>query len=137
MMVLCLAAPARAADDSREPTPRNPEEKTFVLDQMRLFVDTIQTVTEKLAAGDNPGAAEAAAQRGKKAAAVMWKPATIAARETPAWKQMMGATRAGFDTVAESAASGAPLQATLVHLGDMMKGCVACHQLYRVVDATD
>jgi cytochrome c556 len=134
---LAIAALAAAAGDTLQPTARNAEERTFVLDQMRLFVDTLQIVTEKLAAGDNAGAAEAAAQRGRQAAAVMWKPAHIASRETAGWKQMMGETRGGFDAIAAAAAAGAPLPQTLARMNETLKGCVACHQTYRLVDASD
>jgi cytochrome c556 len=134
---LAILALGAAGADNLQPTARNAEEKAFVLNQMRLFVETLQIITEKLASGDNAAAAEAAAQRGKRAAAVMWKPAHIAARETAGWKQMMGETRGGFDAIAEAAAAGAPLPQTLARMNETLKGCVACHQTYRLVDATD
>ena len=132
-----MLAPAAAGEDIRQPTARNAKETIFVLEPMRLLVDAPQLVSEKLAVGDNAGAAEAASRRGSQAARVMWKPANIRARETDGWQHMMGVIRGGFDDVAAASLAEAPLPQILALLSETRKGCVDRHQVYRLVGAPD
>jgi hypothetical protein len=124
---------ARAQSDPREAAPRSEAERQFILAQMRLFLASVQTIVADLGAGDTAAVAGEAAARGRRANAVLAKPPGLDAKETPAWKAMMGGARNGFDSVADVAGSGAPAPRILAVLGETMRNCVACHQTYHIV----
>ncbi|MGY3440215.1 MULTISPECIES: hypothetical protein [unclassified Bradyrhizobium] len=129
-----IASPARADEttDTREPVQRTDIEKAFVLEQMRLFLASIVEVEEGLGSGDLDLVAREAAARGRKANAALVRPATLAAKESDAWKAMIGSVRSGFDQIAEQAAARAPAAKINKTLADTMRNCVACHQAYRI-----
>ncbi len=130
---LLAAAPA-AAQDLREPAARTPAERVFILNQMRLFLGSIQAITAALPAGDMATVVAEATARGRKGTPPSAIPPGMKAKETAAWTAMMGGARRGFDEIAESAAAGAaPLQ-VMGQLGETMRNCVACHQAYRIVE---
>ncbi|MGJ4939371.1 cytochrome c [Bradyrhizobium sp. STM 3843] len=125
---------SRAADltDKREPVSRTEAERTFVLDQMRLFLTSVAAIEEGLGSGDLDRVAQEAAARGRKANAGLARPPTLAAKESDAWKMMIGQVRGGFDEIAAQAAANAPPQQINATLGKTMQNCVACHQSYRI-----
>lgn len=122
--------------DTREPVQRTEAEKAFVLDQMRLFLTSIMEIEEGLGADNLDQVARAAAARGRKANATLARPPALAAKESDAWKSMIGLVRSGFDGIAEEATAHAPAAKLNAALADTMRTCVACHQTYRIsVDA--
>ncbi|WP_249131629.1 MULTISPECIES: hypothetical protein [unclassified Bradyrhizobium] len=129
-----IACPAGAEQptDTREPVQRTDAEKAFVLEQMRLFLATVVEVEEGLGSGDLDLVAREAAARGRKANAALVRPPTLAAKESDAWKAMIGSVRSGFDQIAEQAAARAPAAKINKTLADTMRNCVACHQAYRI-----
>lgn len=139
LAILLAGSPARAEDaapDTRQPFAATAQERTFILEQMRLFVISVQAVTEGLASGDKAKAAAAAAARGRRANADDPKlPKTLKPKLPAAWKQFIGAARDGFDALADSAKSGEPTEKSLGILAATMRNCVACHQSYRLAPA--
>ena len=133
VLLSLLATPVYAAD-TREAAQRTPEEKEFVLDQMRLFLTSLQAINADLADGRMTEAAAEAAARGRKASAQLAKPASISAKESDTWKTLMGNVRVGFDNIASSAAAGQPVPRVLGEVGATMQNCVACHRTYRIVE---
>ena len=131
LLLLCQSASAGDLD-TREAVPRTEAEKVFVLDQMRLFLTSIVGIEEGLAAGDMAKVAKEAAARGRKANATLARPPALAAKESEAWKSMIGGARTGFDQLAGEAAAGAPTQQMLGTLAKTMQNCIACHQAYRI-----
>ncbi|PAY07152.1 hypothetical protein CK489_15220 [Bradyrhizobium sp. UFLA03-84] len=129
-----MASPARAGEttDTREPVQRTDTEKAFVLEQMRLFLASITEVEEGLGSGDLDLVAREAVARGRKASATLGRPPTLAAKESDAWKSMIGSVRSGFDQIAEQATARAPAAKINKTLADTMRNCVACHQTYRI-----
>lgn len=123
-----------AAQDAREPTSRTPAERTFILGQMRLFLNSIQAISTGLAVGDTSVVIAEASARGRRGTPVSAIPPGMKAKESPAWGAMMGGARAGFDTMAEAAAAGATSPQLIGQLGETMRNCVACHQSYRLVE---
>jgi cytochrome c556 len=122
--------------DTREPVQRTEAEKNFVLDQMRLFLTSIVGVEEGLGSDDMDQVAREAAARGRKANATLARPPALGAKESDAWKSMIGTVRSGFDQIAEEAMARAPAAKINKTLADTMTNCVACHQTYRIsVDA--
>jgi hypothetical protein len=131
------ASPSGAGEtaDSREPVQRTDAEKAFVLEQMRLLLSSIVVIEEGLGSNDMDLVAREAAARGRKANVTLVRPATLAAKESEAWKSMFGSVRGGFDQIADEAAARAPAAQINKTLADTMRNCVACHQTYRIVDA--
>jgi len=127
-------SPAGAGEtaDSREPVQRTDTEKAFVLEQMRLFLTSIVEIEEGLGSNDMDLVAREAAARGRKANATLARPATLPAKESEAWKTMIGSVRGGFDRIAEQASARAPAAQITKTLADTMRNCVACHQTYRI-----
>ncbi len=141
IVVLCalfgaLASPSGAGEtaDSREPVQRTDAEKVFVLEQMRLLLSSIVVIGEGLGSNDMDLVAREAAARGRKANVTLARPATLAAKESDAWKSMFASVRGGFDQIADEAAARAPAAKINRMLADTMRNCVACHQTYRIVD---
>jgi hypothetical protein len=119
--------------DQRQAVERTSEEQTFVLGQMRLFLSTIAELQDDLARGDLAQAALHAAERGVKQSANLARPASLAAKETDEWKQLIRATRLGFDDIAVKAAAGGSRDESLGLLAWTMRNCVACHESYHIV----
>lgn len=139
IVVLCAlfgasSPPARAGEttDSREPVQRTDTEKAFVLDQMRLLLASIVEIEDGLGSNDMEKVAREAAARGRKANVTLARPATLAAKESDAWKAMFASVRGGFDQIAEQATAKAPAAQINKMLADTMRNCVACHQTYRI-----
>jgi hypothetical protein len=138
LIPLLLTFPAIGAEttDVREPVPTTEEEKAFILEQMRLFLASVQQISEGLATGNKAAVAEAAAARGKKRNMTYPnRPAHLPDENNALWKDMGGRVRGGFDVLAAAAEDNAPVGKQLAILGETLRGCVACHQTYRLVDA--
>jgi hypothetical protein len=129
-----LASSGRADDmvDQREQAFRTEAEKAFVLDQMRLLLNSIMEIEEGLGTGDLNLVAREAAARGRKANVTLARPPSLAAKESEAWKAMFLSVRNGFDAVADQAQAHAPAATINKTLADTMRNCVACHQTYRI-----
>jgi hypothetical protein len=122
--------------DDRAAVVLSLSEKAYVLNQMRLFVGSIQSITEGMAAGEPSRAAEAAAARGlTRNINDPAFPSTLAAKLPDAWKQFGGGLRKGFDRLAQGFADGQDSKRSLKQLGELMTNCVGCHASYRIVDA--
>jgi len=135
---LITAAMAEPAEDAREPAAFTKAERAYILGQMRLFLTSIQAMTEGLAEGKLTVVAEAAAARGlKRNVHDPDFPKTLGAKLAPLWKQMGGGTRKGFDQIAEAAQQGESKDKILGLMGETMKNCVACHQTYKLVAAPE
>jgi hypothetical protein len=135
--ILLIAQPAIAADaaDSRQPLAVTAAEKAYILGQMRLFLASIQMIVKAAAKGDTKAVADAAAARGRRQnAGDPHFPKSLGAKLPPLWKQMGSGVRGGFDSLADSARSGATREQGLTILSETMRNCVACHQTYRLVD---
>jgi hypothetical protein len=124
--------------DDRTPVVVTPTERAYILNQMRLFVISIQTIAAGLGANDRAQASEAAAARGlTRNANDPAFPPTLGAKLPPQWKQLGGGMRKGFDILAQTISAGDGAQQSFERLGIVMTNCVACHATYRVVTAKD
>ena len=134
LLICAFISQGAAGDtaDTREPAPRTEAEKTFVLDQMRLFLASIAEIQDGLGSGDMDRVAREAAARGRKANVTLARPPTLSAKESDAWKAMMGSVRTGFDQIAYEANARAPAAQINKTLASTMSNCVACHQTYRI-----
>jgi hypothetical protein len=134
-----LAEDATSGDkDSREAIVVTAAERNYILNQMRMFVSSVQTVAAGLGAGDRAQAVEAAAARGaKRNANDPAFPATLDTKLPPQWKQLGGGMRRGFDALAQGIGAGDGTEKSLEQLGIVMTNCVACHATYRVATTRD
>ncbi|MBU3890586.1 cytochrome c [Methylosinus sporium] len=128
---------ARGAEtDSRIPVALTAPEKAFVLDQMRLFVKSVEQIVTGLATGDKAMAVEAASARGAirfRADGAMFP--ALNDKFPDKWKQLGQPMRKGFDELSKALAEGEDTMRALARLGSLMSNCVACHETYRIVDA--
>jgi len=125
-------------DDGNDRAALNltPPEKAYVLDQMRRFVESIQSITAGFANGDRDQAMEAAAARGlKRNQNDSAFPPTLGAKLPQEWRQFGAAMRKGFDSLADGIAKDEDTNQSLGRLSELMKNCVSCHASYRIVDA--
>src|ERR1700761_299622 len=132
LAVLASSGRAGGTADTRETVQRTEEEKTFVLEQMRLLLSSIVEIEDGLGSGDMDQVAREAAARGRRANVALARPPGLAAKESDAWKAMFGSVRSGFDEIAEQANAHAPAAKINKTLADTMRNCVACHQTYRI-----
>jgi hypothetical protein len=135
LLAICQTAGAAELADTREPLIATAIEKSYILEQMRLFTASIQMIADGLAIGNDGAVAEAAVARGaRQNAGDPNFPASLSAKLPPLWKQMGMGLRGGFDEIADAAKHGAPKEKTLATLANAMRNCVACHQTYKIVE---
>ena len=138
LFVLAFRPEPRGAPrtDSRIAVALTAPEKAFVLDQMRLFVKSMEQIVTGLATGDKAMAAEAASARGAirfRADGAMFP--ALSDKFPDKWKQLGQPMRKGFDELSKALAEGEDTTRALARLGALMSNCVACHESYRIVDA--
>jgi hypothetical protein len=125
-------------NDGRQAVVVTPAERNYMLNQMRLFVTSVQTISAGLGADDRAQASGAAAARGaKRNANDPAFPATLDAKLPPLWKQLGGEMRRGFDALAQGISAGDGTRKSLEQLGIVMTNCVACHATYRIAIVQD
>jgi hypothetical protein len=116
-------------DDGRMAVELTASERTLVLSEMRLFLETIQQVTAAMGNNALPQAAPALKRVGSAARGNI--PASLMAKLPISFKQLGFDTHAQFDALAEFAASGDQAQATQ-KLGQLLTNCIACHAAYQI-----
>jgi cytochrome c556 len=123
------------AADPRTAVPYSPEDKSYILGQMRLFLATSQRIVAAAAGDDKAEIAKAAAVLGAKHNGNdPSRPAGIRDRQPKDWNLLVADLRKQFDDLAAQA-PGQPVGASLQQLSTTMQICTGCHQIYRIVDA--
>ena len=110
VVVLMAQGTAGETAGTRESVQRTEAERNFVLDQMRLFLTSIAEVEEGLGSGDMDQVAREAAARGRKANAGLARPPALSAKESDAWKSMIGSVRSGSTRLPRRRSRVHPLQ---------------------------
>ena len=116
------------SSDGRTSISLNAAERDFVLAEMRLFLTSVQQITQGLSADDMQQVAEHARRVGN--AVQVQVPASLVG------KLPLAATHSKFDQLAMDAADLGDREHTLAQLAELMQNCVACHAVYRI-DVTD
>lgn len=131
-----LAEPAKpapvAAADAREAIALTVDERTHMLEGMRLYLQALQGIVESLAANDMTGVAQYAQEAGAKM--LQGAPMSIPLKAPLAFTALGLNTHEKFDVLsdrARNASRGDVLKA----LADIMANCTGCHAAYRVVPA--
>ena len=121
-----------AAADGREAIALTLDERTHMLEGMRLYLQALQGIVESLAANNMTGVAQSAQEAGAKM--LQGAPMSIPLKAPLAFTALGLNTHEKFDVLsdrARNASRGDVLNA----LADIMANCTGCHAAYRVVPA--
>jgi hypothetical protein len=105
-------------------------ESDLVLTEMRLFLESIQKITEGLTADDMKLVAEYSRKSGKAAMGAV--PGTLVGKLPMQFKQLGSDTHARFDQLAMDAEEFGDGSHVLSQLSILMQNCVSCHAAYRI-----
>ena len=119
------------APDLRQAIELTVEERTFVLGEMRGFLESVEGIVNATAAGDMKAAADAARRSGMMA--MQNAPRTLMGKMPPEFRMLGMDTHTKFAALADDAAAIGDKQAVLRQLGALLANCGACHQGYRLV----
>lgn len=130
---LAFGATEAGGSDPRVVVNVTPEEKRFLLGEMRQLLEATQTIHVELGRGDREAAAVAAESVGmgmvEELAAVE---ATILFKLPAPMKELGLGTHRAFDDLAGTIRGGASEREVLGEMGQLMSRCVACHASYRL-----
>lgn len=127
--VFVFGKTASVGSDGRTAIVVSADERTFVLGEMRVFLEAVQTITEDLAGQDMAAVAEAA--HGVGMASTGGEPAALIAKLPLEFKSLGMATHRAFDDLgAEASGIGDPM-VVLGQLGAILNNCTTCHAGYR------
>lgn len=128
-------------DVAREPHVRIPagqrvavtlsaEEREYVLNEMRFFLDLVYVSTEALSRGDMGTVAAAARRRGT--AELAGVPPALYDRMPGAFRDGIRETREKIDQIALEAESTGGAQPVLRRVSQLLYLCNACHGMYQL-----
>ena len=115
--------------DGRELIHLSAGEKDFVLTEMRLFLMSVQQITEGIAEDDMARVITHAKQSGK--AVQNEVPASLAKKLPLQFKKLGFDTHAKFDQIAMDAQDMADPEHALSQLAVLLQNCTSCHGTYR------
>jgi len=116
--------------DGRSSIHLNADERDIVLAEMRIFLSSVQKITQGIAEDDMELVAEYARQVGMAAQGGI--PGTLVGKLPIAFKKMGFDTHSKFDQLAMDADDLGDGSHALTQLSDLMQNCVACHETYRI-----
>ena len=117
------------ANDGREALLLESGERDLVLSEMRVFLASVQAITDGLSNDDMDKVAEAARSVG--AAAQKDVPASLIGKLPLSFKKLGFDTHKKFDMLALDAEQLGSPEHSLKQLASLMNNCVACHATYR------
>ena len=118
------------ATDGREAIVLEPAERDLVLDEMRMFLASVQRITQAATAEDMVAAAKAAREVGL--AAQQAVPGSLMGKLPLAFKKLGFDTHSKFDALALDAEQLGDPKHALQQLSTLMNNCVACHSAYQI-----
>ena len=116
--------------DGRQALVLEPAERDLVLMEMRMFLDSVQRITQAVTKEDMQAAIKAAREVG--AAAQEAVPGTLMGKLPMAFKKLGFDTHTKFDVLALDAEQLGDPKHTLEQLSTLMNNCVACHATYQI-----
>ncbi len=114
--------------DNRVAVMLAPEEREFVLAEMRMLLEGVQGITAGVAANDMQQISSSARRIGMASAADV-NP-QLMMKLPLAFKQQGMSVHKQFDQLADMADSGASANELLTMLSEQLSSCVACHSIY-------
>lgn len=112
--------------DGREAVVLKVGERDFILTEMRQMLASVQEIVSAVAEDDMKSVSENALAIGT--AEVRNMPKALMLKLPRGFKTMGKETHVGFDQVEAQAKNGG--KAVLTSLGNLMGGCVACHETF-------
>ena len=129
-----IAGSTITAADGRPAIILEPGERVLILREMREFVAGLQRIDDALSRDDMQGVAKASRALG--ASKTNEVPTAMMGRLPLEFKALALSVHSDFDTIAMDAEwTGLPKR-TLGQLSDVLQKCTACHESYRLIDAT-
>jgi hypothetical protein len=129
-----IAGSTITAADGRPAIILEPGERVLILREMREFVAGLQRIDDALSREDMQGVAKASRALG--ASKTNEVPTAMMGRLPLEFKALALSVHSDFDTIAMDAEwTGLPKR-TLGQLSDVLQKCTACHESYRLMDAT-
>jgi len=126
--VVVLGSTGEKAADGRTALLLEPAERQAVLGEMRLLLESTQSIVEALA-NDDLTAVEAAA-RPIGSAAIATVDFSLRAKLPLDFKKLGFGTHYAFDDIANMANEKQPAKAIQMKLAETMNNCLACHAAY-------
>ena len=124
-----MTTTAFAKDDGRTAIVLTEDERNLVLEEMRIFLDTVRSITVSLSKDDMASIATSAKKVGMASSGEV--PPSLT-KKLPLQFKMLGAkVHKGFDQIALDATDMQDKQQALEQLGELMSNCVACHAIYK------
>jgi len=120
------------ASDGRTAVLLEPAERQAILGEMRVLLETTQTIIEALANHDLTTVDQAARKVGSTAIGTM--DFTLRAKLPLAFKKLGFGTHYAFDDIADMAKAGKPVKEIQQKLAATMNNCIACHASYQLPD---
>ena len=125
-----IAGTVIPASDGREALLLEPGERDMILSEMRIFLASVQAITDGVSNDDMNKVAEAARSVG--AAAQQEVPASLIGKLPLSFKKLGFDTHRQFDMLALDAEQLGDREHSLKQLSSLMNNCVACHASYRI-----
>lgn len=118
------------ATDGRQALVLEPEERDIVLTEMRMFLSSVQQITQALTTEDMQTVVKAAREVG--AAAQQAVPGTLMGKLPLDFKKSGFDTHVKFDALALDAEQLGDPKHSLQQLAVLMNNCVGCHATYQI-----
>ncbi len=129
-----IAGSTTTAADGRPAIVLEPGERALILREMREFLAGLQRIDDALSRGDMQAVAKASRALG--ASKTHGVPAAMMGKLPLEFKTLAHGVHSDFDTIAMDAEwTGLPKR-TLGQLADVLGKCTACHESYRLAEAT-
>lgn len=125
-----VAGSVAPASDGREALILEPAERDLVLTEMRMFLSSVQKITQALTEEDMETVVKAAREVGL--ASQQAAPGSLMGKLPLAFKKLGVDTHKKFDALALDAEQLGDPNHTLQQLSTLMNNCVACHSIYQI-----
>jgi len=125
-----IAGSTVPATDGRQALMLEPAERDLVLAEMRMFLSSVQQITQAITQKDMQTVVKAAREVG--AAAQQAVPGSLMGKLPLAFKKLGFDTHTKFDTLALDAEQLGDTDHALQQLSTLMNNCVACHSTYQI-----
>lgn len=122
--------PVNESSDGRQVLILLPAERDLILAEMRLFLSSVQAITNGVVKENIPQIIKAARKVG--AQAQPETPASLAGKLPLNFKKLGRDTHKKFDMLALDAEELGDPQYSLQQLSELMNNCVACHSTYKI-----
>ncbi len=116
--------------DGRQAVILEPAERDMVLAEMRMFLSSVQAITDGVSHNDSSKIAKAGRKVGAQAQQAV--PGSLAGKLPLSFKQLGFDTHKKFDALARDAEDLGDPQHSLQQLSELMNNCVACHATYKI-----